>query len=207
MGDRDTRADVPFTMSVSVSDTPGHVGWRFQPLGRVRCNVAAGWCVLLSRVFGPEAPAAFVKTRLSELFLMSDLGPLRYILGIEVSSTSVGFFISQENYIQDLLACAALTNESTVEIPMEHNVHLNASDGDGDPLSDLTRYHHLVESLVYLAVTRLDISYPVHILSQFVFVPSSVHYSHLLRVLHISLSFLSLIQFVTASGLFRWYVG
>ncbi|VAI87192.1 unnamed protein product [Triticum turgidum subsp. durum] len=28
---------------------------------------------------------------------------------------------------------------------MELNVHLNASDGDGDPLSDLTRYHHLVE--------------------------------------------------------------
>ena len=30
---------------------------------------------------------AFVKARLSEQFLMSDLGPLRYFLGIEVSST------------------------------------------------------------------------------------------------------------------------
>ena len=137
---------------------------------------------------------------------MSDLGSLRYFLGIGVSSTSDAFFISQEKYTQHL-ARAALTDERTVETPMELNVHLNASDGDGDPLSDLTRYHHLVESLVYLAVTRLDISYPVHILSQFVFVPSSVHYSHLLHVLHISLSFLSLIQFVTASGLFRWYVG
>ena len=38
---------------------------------------------------------AFVKARHSE-FLMSDLGPLRYFLGIEVSSTSDGFFISQE---------------------------------------------------------------------------------------------------------------
>jgi hypothetical protein len=41
----------------------------------------------------------------------------------------------------------------------------------------------LVGSLVYLAVTRPDISYPVHILSQFVSAPTSVHYSHLLRVL------------------------
>ena len=30
---------------------------------------------------------AFVKARISEQFLMSDLGPLRYFLGIEVSST------------------------------------------------------------------------------------------------------------------------
>ena len=61
---------------------------------------------------------------------MSDLGPLRYFLGIEVSSTSDGFFISQEKYIQDLLARAALTDERIVETPMELNVHLRATDGD-----------------------------------------------------------------------------
>ena len=64
---------------------------------------------------------------------------------------------------------------------MELNIQLRAT--DGDPLTDPTRYRHLVGSLVYLAVTRPDISYPVHILSQFVSSPSSVHYSHLLRVL------------------------
>lgn len=124
---------------------------------------------------------AFVKARLSEQFLMSDLGALRYFLGIEVSSTSDGFFISQEKYIQDLLARAGLTDERTVETPMELNVHLRAS--VGEPLSDPTRYRHLVGSLVYLAVTCPDISYPVHVLSQFVSAPTHVHYSHLLRVL------------------------
>jgi len=46
---------------------------------------------------------AFVKARLSEQFLMSNLGPLRYFLGIEISSTPQGFYLSQEKYIQDLL--------------------------------------------------------------------------------------------------------
>uniref|UniRef100_A0ACD5UZD8 Uncharacterized protein n=1 Tax=Avena sativa TaxID=4498 RepID=A0ACD5UZD8_AVESA len=113
---------------------------------------------------------------------MTDLGPLRYFLGIEVFSTSDGFYISKEKYIQDLLARAAFGDERTVETPMELNVKLQPT--DGDPLPDPTRYRHLVGSLVYLAITRPDISYPVHILSQFVSAPTTVHYSHLFRVFH-----------------------
>uniref|UniRef100_A0ACD5U5W9 Uncharacterized protein n=1 Tax=Avena sativa TaxID=4498 RepID=A0ACD5U5W9_AVESA len=122
----------------------------------------------------------FAKAHLSEQFLMSDLGPLRYFLEIEVSSTYDDFFISQEKYIQDLLTCAVLSDEHTAKTPMDLNVHLRAS--DGDPLSDPMRYRHLVGSLVYLVVTRPDISYHVHILSKFVSTPTSVHYSHLLHV-------------------------
>jgi hypothetical protein len=56
---------------------------------------------------------------------------------------------------------------------MELNVQLRPS--DGDPLPNLISYHYLVGSLVYLAVTRPYISYTIHILSQFVFAPTSVH--------------------------------
>jgi len=38
-------------------------------------------------------------------------------------------------------------------------------------------------SLVYLTITRPDIAHAVHILSQFVSAPTSVHFGHLLRVL------------------------
>jgi hypothetical protein len=109
---------------------------------------------------------AFIKAHLSDQFLMSDLGPLRYFLGIEIS-TPEGFFLSQEKYIQDLLNRASLTDHLTAKTPMELNVHLTPT--DGEPLEDPTRYRHIVVSLVYLGVTRPDISYSVPILSQFRF--------------------------------------
>jgi len=122
-----------------------------------------------------------VKARLNEQFLMCDRGPLRYFLGIVVSSTPQSSNLSQEKYIQNLLDRASLTNHRTVELPMELNVHLRTT--YGEPLADPTRYRHIVGSLVYLGVTRPDISYVVHILSQFVSAPTQMHYSHLLRVL------------------------
>jgi hypothetical protein len=64
---------------------------------------------------------------------------------------------------------------------MELNVHLTPT--DGEPLEDPICYRHIIGSFVYLGVTKPDISDSVHILSQFVFAPTHIHYSHLLRVL------------------------
>jgi len=122
-----------------------------------------------------------VKMRLSDKFLMSDLGPLHHFLGLEVSSTPDSIYLSQEKYVQDLLSCGGLTNHRTVDTPMELGVHLRTT--DGEPLADPTRYRHLVGSLVYLGITRPHISHVVHILSQFVSSPTQLHYTHLLHVL------------------------
>jgi hypothetical protein len=98
---------------------------------------------------------AFVKARLSDQFLMSDRGPLRYFLEIEISSTPEGFFLSQEKYIQDLLDRASLTDHQTAETPMELNVHLVAT--DGEPLEDPTRYRHIVG--VLFTLVSLDLTF------------------------------------------------
>jgi len=123
----------------------------------------------------------FVKHHLQQQFQMTDLGPLSYFLGIEFSSTTTGFQLSQQRYTSDLLARAALSDTRTVATPME--LHLQLQPDEGTPLADPTRYRHLVGSLVYLTITRPDVAYVVHVLSQFVSAPTSVHYAHLLRVL------------------------
>jgi hypothetical protein len=71
--------------------------------------------------------------------------------------------LSQEKYICDLLDRVSLTDHQTAETPMKLNVHLTPT--NGEPLEDATRYRHIVVSLVYLGVTKPDISYFVHILS------------------------------------------
>ncbi|CAM8902375.1 unnamed protein product [Rhodiola kirilowii] len=78
----------------------------------------------------------FVKDKLHTLFLMTDVGPLSYLIGIEISSNPEGFFLSQDKYIRDLLDCASLTDHRTIDTPMELNVHLHAT--DGEPLEDTT---------------------------------------------------------------------
>jgi hypothetical protein len=79
--------------------------------------------------------------------------------------------------IQDLLACAALSDECTVETPMELSVYVCSS--NGDHMSDSTRNCYFIGSLVYHVVTYQDISYLVYMLSQFVSAPTMVHYSYL----------------------------
>ncbi|WVZ84772.1 hypothetical protein U9M48_031762 [Paspalum notatum var. saurae] len=98
---------------------------------------------------------AFVKARLSEQFHMSDLGSLSFFLGIE-----------------DIIDHAGLTDDRSVDSPMELHLCLRAT--DGMPLKDPTRYRHLVGSLVYLGISRPDICY-------FMSAPTSIHYGHLLH--------------------------
>ena len=97
---------------------------------------------------------------------MTDLGELYYFLGIEITFHPDGFCLSQQRYTLDLLARSCLTDTRTAATPMELHLQLRAL--DGTPLLDPSRYRHLVGSLVYLSVTRPDISHAVHILSQFV---------------------------------------
>lgn len=56
---------------------------------------------------------------------------------------------------------------------MEQNLSL--SKHGGDYISDLFSYRRLVGELIYLTITRPDLIYAVHILSQFMDTPQIPH--------------------------------
>ena len=80
-----------------------------------------------------------------------------------------------------MISRASITDSKIVDTPIEYNRRLNSHDGES--LSDATLYRQLVGSIIYLTVTRPDISYAVHVVSQFRAAPRSPHYAVVLRIL------------------------
>ena len=122
-----------------------------------------------------------LKDFLSQQFEMKDLGHLNYFLGLEITHSTDGLYITQAKYASNLLSQAGLTDSKTVDTPVELNAHLTPL--GGKPLSNPSLYRRLVGSLVYLTVTRSDISYAVHQVSQYLSAPRSTHYAAVLRIL------------------------
>ena len=112
---------------------------------------------------------------------MKDLGYLSYFLGFEITHSTDDLYTTQAKYASDLLSRVGLTDSKTIDTPVELNAHLTLS--GGKPLSNPSLYRQLVGSLVYLTVTRPDISYAVHQVSEYLSAPRSTHYAAVLRIL------------------------
>ncbi|CAM9000675.1 unnamed protein product [Rhodiola kirilowii] len=120
------------------------------------------------------------KAYLSQCFKMKDLGALEYFLGLEVARNKEGFYICQRKYALDIILETGLLGAKPADFPMEQNHKLALA--EGKDLKDGERYRRLVGRLIYLAVTRPDLAYSVHILSQFMQAPKEVHWEAALRV-------------------------
>ena len=122
-----------------------------------------------------------LKHSLHSSFHIKDLGPLKYFLGIEFARSSKGIFLNQRKYVLDLLHDTGFLGAKPAGFPMEQHLKLSAT--DGTPLDDPSVYRRLIGRLIYLTITRPDITYSVHILSQFMHKPLQPHYLAALRLL------------------------
>ncbi|RVX17827.1 Retrovirus-related Pol polyprotein from transposon RE1 [Vitis vinifera] len=115
------------------------------------------------------------------IYLTKDLGKLKYFLGIEIAQSSSGVVLSQRKYALDILEETGMLDCKPVDTPMDPNVKLIP--GQGEPLGDHGRYRRLVGKLNYLTITRLDISFPVSVVSQFLQSPCDSHWDVVIRIL------------------------
>ncbi|GJQ93957.1 putative RNA-directed DNA polymerase [Tanacetum coccineum] len=126
------------------------------------------------------------KQFLSSKFLIKDLGKLKYFLGIEVVDIPEGICLTQRKYCIELLSEFGMLACKPCGTPIESNPNskkLVSKFGDDEALTGITQYQKLVGKLIYLTMTRPDISYAVHCLSQVMHSPMKSHLRLAFRVL------------------------
>jgi len=105
------------------------------------------------------------KKYLKRHFVTKNMRRPKCFLGIEVAHQKHSVLLSQRKYALDLLEKAGLLGCKTATTPMEVNVNLCFD--DIYTLDDPGRYRRLIEKLIYLTVTRPDITFIVGVLSRF----------------------------------------
>lgn len=105
---------------------------------------------------------------------------LKYFLGLEIAQNPSGIYLCQCKYALHIVTETGLLGCKPAGSPIDqnHKLALTVSPILLDPLP----YRRLVGRLVYLASTRPDLAYSIHILSQFMQKPREEHWLAALKV-------------------------
>jgi hypothetical protein len=99
-----------------------------------------------------------IKNLMNELkkdFEMTDLGMMKYFLGMEVDQSDKGIFVCQQRYAREILKKFHMENCKPVNTPLVQNLKLLMD--DGATKIDGKVYRSLIGCLLYLSATRPDI--------------------------------------------------
>ena len=96
------------------------------------------------------------------------MNDLKFFLGIEVPRSKKGIFISQRKYTLEIIKDGGYVGVKPVDFPIKQNTMIF---DEGELLKDPLVYSQVVGRLIYLTITRPDITYVVHILSRFMHAP------------------------------------
>ena len=106
-------------------------------------------------------------------FDMTDLGRMKYFLGIEVLQKADGIFITQRKYAQEILERFNMDQCNSVHNPVVPGFKLTKDEGGVEV--DSTVYKQMVGSLMYLTATRPDLMFIVSLISRYMERPTESH--------------------------------
>lgn len=96
---------------------------------------------------------------------MTDLGTMKYFLGLEVDQSIGDIFVTQKKYIEDILHKLKMLKCNPFSTPMEPNTKL-PKHGDGDYIN-ASKYHSLIRSFRYIKNIMPDLMLSMGITSRF----------------------------------------
>lgn len=106
-----------------------------------------------------------LQEKLSDYFSIKDLAQLKYFLDLEFSRSLASMFVTQWKYALDLLRLTNYLDVKMISTPT--CLYLTDANGNVDiPRDDPFTYCWIVGKLVYLTITRLNITHDVNNLSQ-----------------------------------------
>jgi hypothetical protein len=114
-------------------------------------------------------------------FDMTDLGIMKYFLGIEVDQSTKGIFVCQQKYAADIIKRFCMEDFNPAETPIPPGTKLSKQ--DEGPTMDSTLYKSLICSLLYLTATRPDIMYAVDFVSGFMESPKDSQWNMVKRII------------------------
>ena len=106
-------------------------------------------------------------------FEMSMIGELSFFLGLQISQTSEGIFISQSKYLREMLSRFGMAYCAPVGTPMPTSCKLSID--DQSPQVDTTLFRSMIGSLLYLTASRPDIMQAVGMVARFQACPKESH--------------------------------
>ena len=114
-------------------------------------------------------------------FAVTDLGQMRFYLGIEVIQRLDGIFICQRKYAAEVLNRFGIENCNSVCKPIVLGQKIG-KDKSGAKV-DVTSFKQIVGSLMYLIATCLDLMSVVSLISYFMACPTQHHFVASKRIL------------------------
>jgi hypothetical protein len=117
---------------------------------------------------------------LRQEFSMTDMSPLHHFLGITVERRADGLFLSQRQYLLDILDRAGMRDCKPCSTPVDTHSKLSA---DGTLVSDPTHYRSIAGALQYLTFTRPDIAYAIQQICLYMHDPRDPHLAAMKRIL------------------------
>ncbi|GJS81466.1 putative ribonuclease H-like domain-containing protein [Tanacetum coccineum] len=106
-------------------------------------------------------------------FQMSSMGELTFFLGLQVTQTDDGIFISQDKCVDEILKKFGFLTVKTASTPMETSKPLMKDESVKDV--DVHLYRSMIGSLMYLTSSRRDIMFAVCACARFQVTPKVSH--------------------------------